>query len=139
VAAEVEAIYGARKQAVDAYAQAEAAIGRARSAHLIVSQEEETLQKANTPLVESAALQHTVVVGDVESKANESIALSEQAQAMAEAAVREIGTRRIGMYVAVAVILVMILALVLIKRELDHRLEAQRARRSTGNSPAHPK
>jgi beta-lactamase regulating signal transducer with metallopeptidase domain len=87
------------------------------------------LQQAHTPLIESRALQHTVNLVDVEAKAAESLELSQKAQASAEAALAELDTRRLGMVVALGVILVTIVALILIKRELDRDLEAERARR----------
>jgi len=57
------------------------------------------------------------------------VTLSDQARTSAEEAVKGLGTRYIGMAVALGVILVTVVALVLIKRELDRNLEAQRARR----------
>jgi len=127
-AGQVDAIYQALKGADDAYTHAESVIAQAGEKRLIVAQQEELLQKANTPLVEARALQHTVNVAEIQAKAKESVDLSQQAQASAEAALRDIGTRRVGMVVALAVILVTVAALVLIKRELDHDLEAKRAR-----------
>jgi len=132
-AGQVDAIYQALKGAGDAYAQAEAAIALASAQHLIVAQQKEMLQKANTPLIESQALQHTVNVADIQAKTKESVDLSQQAQASAEAALKDIGTRRVGMVIALAAILVTIVALVFIKRELDRDLEAQRARRHSSS------
>jgi hypothetical protein len=132
-AGQVDAIYQALKGADGAYAQAEAAIAQASAQHLIVAQQQEMLQKANTPLIESRALQHTVNVADVQAKTKESVDLSQQAQASAEAALKDIGTRRVGMVIALAVILAVIVALVLIKRELDRDLEVQRARRHSSS------
>jgi hypothetical protein len=135
-AGEVEVIYQALKGADDAYAQAQAAITRAGTARLIVVQQEEALQKANTPLIEARALQHTVSVTDIQAKAKESTDLSQQAQASAEAALKDIGNRRIGMAVALAVILLVIVSLILIKLDLDRRLEAERARaEASGTGP----
>jgi hypothetical protein len=96
--------------------------------------QEELLQKANTPLIESRALQHTVDLEQVQAKAQESLEISQQAQDSAEEALKEVDTRRLGMIIALGVILVTIVALVLIKRELDHELEARRAQRRTGSS-----
>jgi hypothetical protein len=92
-----------------------------------MSGQEELLQKANTPLIESRALQHTVNLEEVLAKAEESRVLSGEAQVSAEAALEELDTRRLGMIVALGFILLTILALVLIKRQLDRDLEAQRA------------
>jgi hypothetical protein len=129
IGGQVEAMYEALKEADEAYEQAEATIALATESRLIMAEQEEQLQKANTPLIESRALQHTVNLADVQAKAEESLALSEQAQASAEEGLQGLETRRLGMMVALAIILVTIVALVLIKRELDRDLEAQRARR----------
>jgi t-SNARE complex subunit (syntaxin) len=129
----VDAIHQALTEADTAYAQAEAVIAQAKEQRLIMAKQEELLQKANTPLIESRALQHTVNVEEIQAKATESVELSQEAQASAEEALKGIDTRRLGMIVALAVILVTIVALVLIKLELDRNLEAERARR--GNSP----
>jgi hypothetical protein len=116
------------KGADDAYAQAEATIAQASAKGLIVTQQKEMLQKANTPLVESQALQHTVNVGEIEAKAKESVDLSQAAQVSAEALLKDLGTRYVWMVVALAAILLTIVALVLVKRALDRDLEEQRAR-----------
>jgi len=99
-----------------------------------VAQQEELLQKATTPLIEAQALQHTAILADVEEKTNESIGLSQQAEDSAQAALKDIDTRRTGMIVALAVILVTIAALVLIKLELDRDLEAKRARQGSSSA-----
>jgi type VI protein secretion system component VasF len=77
-------------------------------------------------------------VVDIQAKAKESADLSQQAQASAQAALKDVGTRRIGMYAALVAILVTVVALILIKRELDRNLQAERARRNTGASGPHP-
>lgn len=128
-ASDVEAMYQALKEADDAYEEAAAAITQATELRLIMAEQEELLQKSNTPLIESRALQHTVDLEQIQAKAEESLALSQQAQTSAEEALKELDTRRRGMIVALAIILVTIVALVLIKRELDRDLETQRARR----------
>lgn len=126
-AGKVDQIYQALRGADDAYTMAEAAIAQARLARLIVVQQEEVLQKANTPLIEVRALQHTVDTADIQAKAKESTDLSRQAQASAEDALRDIGTRRIGMAIALAVILLVVASLIQVKRDLDRKLEAERA------------
>ena len=86
------------------------------------------IQKANTPLIESRAIQPTVNRSDIEVKAADSLELSQTAQASAQEALDGLNTRRLGMIIAVVVILITIVALFLIKRELDRDLEAKRAR-----------
>ncbi len=129
IGGQVEAIHTALKEADDAYEQAEATIAAATESRLIMAEQEELLQKANTPLIESRALQHNVNVAEIQAKAEESLELSLQAQASAEAALEELNTRRRGMIIATAIIVVIIVALVLIKRQLDRDLEAERAGR----------
>jgi predicted CXXCH cytochrome family protein len=133
-AGQVDAIYQTLKSADDAYSQAEDLITQATDQHLIMAREEELLQKANTPLIESRALQHTVDLAQIQAKATESEDISQQVQASAREALRDIQTRRLGMVVALAVILVTIAALVLIKRQLDRDLEARRAH-ERGHAP----
>ncbi|MGD8463247.1 MAG: cytochrome c3 family protein [Anaerolineae bacterium] len=132
----VEMMHAALTEADEAFEQAETTIALATDRRLIMAEQEEVLQRANTPLIESRALQHTVVLEDIQAKAEESIELSQQAQNSAEEALRELDTRYVGMGVAVVVILVTIVALVLIKRELDRELEARRARKRGESSPA---
>jgi bacteriorhodopsin len=67
----------------------------------------------------------------VQENAQESIGLSEQALAGATGALEELETRWVGMVVALVVILITIVALVLIKREIDRDLEARRAHKRT--------
>jgi predicted CXXCH cytochrome family protein len=133
-AAKVDSIYQALKGAGDAYVQAQQAIAVASAKHLIVTQQDETFQQANTPLIEAAALQHTVNVTDIQAKAKESADLSQQAQAAAQTAVKEVGTRYVGMYISVVVLLLIVVCLALIKRELDRDLQARRARRGDRSS-----
>lgn len=129
ISGQVDAMYAALKEADDAYEQAENTIALATEQRLIMAEQEELLQKANTPLIESRALQHTVNLADIEAKAEESLVLSREAQASAQEALAELDTRRLGMVIALGVILITIVALILIKRELDRDLEAERARR----------
>ncbi len=120
-------MYKALKEADEAYEQAEATIALATESRLIMAEQEELLQRANTPLIESRALQHTVNLEEVQAKAEESLMLSQEAQASAEEALKGLDTRRLGMIVALGVILLTIVALVLIKRQLDRDLQAERA------------
>jgi hypothetical protein len=129
-----QAMYEALTEADQAFEEAEDVIATATEARLIMAEQEELLHQAQTPLIESRALQHTVDQEQVEAKADESLTLSQQAKESAEDALAELDTRRLGMIVSVVVILVTILALVLIKRELDRDLEAKRARQRKSSS-----
>lgn len=129
IGGQVEAMYQALTEADEAFEQAEATIALATENRLILTEQEELLQQAGSPLIESQALQHTVNLADVRAKAEESLALSREAQASAEEAIGGLDTRRLGMIIAVVFILLTVVALVLIKIELDRDLEAKRARR----------
>jgi predicted CXXCH cytochrome family protein len=135
---QVQAIYTALAAADDLYGQAEATIAEATGKRLIMASQEELLQKARTPLIESRALQHVVDPEQVQAKADESKTLSQQALDSAQEALKGLDTRRLGMIVALAVILVTVVALVLIKRELDRDLEAKRAHWGGGSASEHP-
>ncbi len=129
IGGQVEAMHQALTEAGEAFEQAEATIALATESRLIMTKQEELLQQAGSPLIESRALQHTVNLAEVEAKAEESQVLSLEAQASADEAIKGLDTRRIGMIVAVVFILLTIAALVLIKIEIDRDLERKRARR----------
>jgi hypothetical protein len=111
----------------EAYDEAAVTIEEATERRLIMAEEEELLQQARTPLIEARAMQHTVDVALVQENASESMEISALALAGAEAGLEDLQTRWVGMVVALAVILITIIALVLIKRQLDRQLEARRA------------
>jgi hypothetical protein len=123
-------MYQALTEADEAFEEAEDVIAVATEKRLIMAEQEELLQRARTPLIESRALQHTVDLEQIEAKAEESLTISQQVTASAEEALAGLDTRRLGMIISLAVILITIVALVLIKRELDRELEAKRARRT---------
>jgi hypothetical protein len=127
-AEEVQAIYEALLAAREAYDEAAVTIEEATERRLIMAEEEEFLQQARTPLIEARAMQHTVDVAFVQENANESMEISALALAGAEAALEDLQTRWVGMVVALVVILITVVALALIKRQLDRELEVRRAR-----------
>jgi hypothetical protein len=127
-AGEVDAMYEALREAEEVFEQAEQTIAMAIDERLIMTVQEEMLQKAHTPLVELQALQHNVSLVEIQNKAEESLELSRQTQASAEEALEELDTRRLGMIIALVFIVLTIVALVLIKLELDRDLAAQRAK-----------
>jgi len=135
---QVEAMHQALVEADEAFEQAEATIALATEKRLIMAEQEELLHRANTPLIESRALQHTVNKEEVEAKAQESLALSQEAQDSAEAALKDLDTRRLAMIIALAVIVVTIVALILIKLQVDRDLEEERAQRHSGAADTNP-
>ena len=124
-------MHGALTEADEAFDRADSTIALATEKRLIMAEQEELLQQARTPLIESRALQHTVNLAEVQAKAEESLSLSQQAQASAETALGELDTRRLGMVIAIGVIIVAIVALILVKRQLDRDLERERAERTS--------
>jgi len=126
IADRIKTIYQVMEEANVLYKEAESVVAQAARQRLIVAEQEELLQRARTPLIELRALQHDVDLTQIQAKADESMALSRQAQTSAQEAIKEINTRRLAMAIALTVILVTIVALVLIKRELDRDLEARR-------------
>lgn len=128
-AEQVTAMYEALTAADEAYEKAEAKIAEGTERRLILAVQEEILQRGNTPLIESRALQHNVDLEQVQAKAEESIEYSKQTKESVEQALEELDTRYQGMIVALAIILVTIVALVLIKLGLDRDLEAKRAQK----------
>jgi hypothetical protein len=133
-ATRVDAIHQALQEANEVYEEAELTIMQATDLRLIMAEQEEQLQRAGTPLIEARALQHNLDVEQVQAKTEESLGLSRQALTSAEAAIEELDTRRMAMIIVLAVILVTIVALYLIKRELDRDLEAKRARQRQDSS-----
>jgi hypothetical protein len=136
IAGQVEAMHSALTAADEAYEAAESTIDEATERRLIMAEQEELLHKARTPLIESRALQHTVDLEQIQAKADESTELSQQAKESADEALQDLDTRYVGMIVALVLILITIAALVLIKRQLDRDLEAERAQRHASSPGA---
>ncbi|HSJ52664.1 MAG TPA: cytochrome c3 family protein [Anaerolineae bacterium] len=134
VAPQVQAIYDALFEAGETYDQAESSIAQATALRLVMAEQEENLQQANTPLIEARALQHTVDVELVQAKTVSSIEVSREVLASVDEKLADLETRRTAMYISLAIILVTVVALVLVKRQLDQDLEARRAR-ERGEAP----
>ncbi len=133
-AAKVDAMYAALSEAGETFDQAESAVAGATELRLIMAEQEEDLTQANTPLIEARALQHTVDVELVQAKTVSSIEVSREVLASVDERLADLETRRTAMVISLAVILVTVVALVLVKRQLDRDLEARRAR-ERGEAP----
>jgi len=120
----VQTLYDSITTAAQAYDQAELSIQNARSVGMLVSPLEGRLREANTDLVTARAAQHTLDMEVVSKRADEARATAEEVQTDAEAAIAANIFRRRAMVIAVAVIALTIVALYMLKRELDHQLEA---------------
>jgi hypothetical protein len=105
--------------------EAEIAIEAARRVGMLVGPMEAQLQEANTSLITARAAQHTLDLAAVSEQADDALVVANEATDSAEAAVAESIFRRQAMIVAVAAIGLTIVALYLLKRELDRRLEAE--------------
>lgn len=119
----VQTLYNSIAGAAQAYDEAELAIQNARSVGMLVSPMEGRLRQANTDLVTARAAQHTLDVEAVSTRAGKAKTIAEEVKASAEEAIAHNLFRRQAMIIAVAVIALTILALFMLKRELDRRLE----------------
>jgi hypothetical protein len=120
-----QSLYDAITAAAQAQEQAEAAIQTARGVGMLVAPLEGRLREANTDLITARAAQHTLDIAMVREQADNARTVADEVKAGADAAVAESVFRRQAMVVAVAVIGLTIVALYLLKRELDRRLEAE--------------
>jgi hypothetical protein len=80
---------------------------------------------ANTDLVTARAAQHTLDIETVTDRADKARITAEQVRADAEAAIAANDFRRRAMIIAVAAIALIIVALYLLKLELDRRLDIE--------------
>ena len=119
-----QTFYNAINTAAQSYDEAETAIQAAKGVGMLVSAQENLLQQANTDLVTARAAQHTLNQTEVLRIADDARIAAEEAKIGAEAAVEATVVRRRAMVIAIAAIGVTIVALYLLKRELDKRLEA---------------
>lgn len=118
----VQALYDTITDAAEAYEAAEAAIQDARDVGMLVSPLEGRLRQANTDLVTARAAQHTLDLELVSARADDARAIAEEVKASAEEAIAHNIFRRRAMVIAVAVIALTIVALYMLKRELDRQL-----------------
>lgn len=118
-----QTLYIAITSASAASEQAEADIVAARRLGMLMTVEEAQLREANTNLITAKAVQHTLNLDTVTEKTDAALTLAEKIEESADQAFSESLFRRQAMLVAVVIIFLVIVALVLIKRELDARLD----------------
>ena len=118
-----QALYDNITAAAQAYDKAEVSIEAARKVGMLVSPLEGRLHEANTDLITVRAVQHSLDLDTVHELVNNTQAIAEEVETNAEADVAESVFRRQAMVIAVAVIALVIIALYLLKRELDRRLD----------------
>jgi mono/diheme cytochrome c family protein len=119
-----QTLYDMITSAADAQEEAETAVQAARQVGMLVGPMEARLREANTSLITARATQHTLDVDTVREGTENAGTVAGEVKASADAAVAESVFRRQAMVVAVGVIVLIIVALYLLKRELDRRLEA---------------
>jgi hypothetical protein len=122
-----QAMYDAFDSTTRAYDDAEQSIKSAQQLGMLVTQQEGELQKANTGIITARAAQHTLDGDAVVKTLEEARMTADGAKAGAEAAIAQSILRRRAMVIAVAAIALTIVALYLLKRQLDRRL-ADRSR-----------
>lgn len=120
-----QSLYDSITAAAQAQEEAEAAIEEARSLGVLVSPMEGRLREASTSLITARAAQHTLDIDTVNERADDARTIAEEVKADADSAVAESIFRRQAMIVAVAAIALIIVALYLLKRELDRRLDTE--------------
>jgi hypothetical protein len=119
-----QSLYDAVTTAAQAYDQAEAAIQSARVVGMLVAPLEGRLREASTSLITARGAQHTLDITTVRERTDHGRDIANEVKEGADVAVAESIFRRRAMVVAVAVIGLVIVALYLLKRELDRRLDA---------------
>jgi len=119
-----QSLYDSITAAAESQEEAEAAIEAAARLGMLVSPMEARLREASTSLITARAAQHTLDVDNVSEQADDARVIAEEVKADAESAVAESIFRRQAMIVAVVAIGLIIVALYLLKRELDRQLEA---------------
>ncbi len=112
-------MYEALAGAAQSLGEAERALDEAAGSGLIVAPEEAKLHEATTSLVEARAVQHDIKLASLEELTDEVYSVSGEVKTDAEKAMRDAVIRRWAMVIAVAGVGLTILALYLIKRELD--------------------
>jgi len=120
-----QALYDDITSAAAAYDKAEAAVQRAKGLGMLVSSQESRLREANTEIITARAAQHTLDTAIVRKKIDDATAIAGEVETSADAAVVESAFRRRMMIVAVMAIAVTIVALLLLRRQLDRQAEAK--------------
>ncbi len=117
---QAQGIYGSLDRANAAYQKAEGRIGEAAGAGMIVSDADVTLSQARTSLIRARAAVHTTKLTLVAALADEASAKAAEAQQFADTKLQQSVFRREAMVVVLGFILINILALLLLRRRIDH-------------------
>jgi hypothetical protein len=122
---QAQGIYNSLSRAAKGFDDAEGKIEEAARAGMIVADADVVLTQAKTNLIQARAAVHTTKLTDVAAKADAAVAKAKEAQAFAEGRLAESLFRREAMVIVLALIAVTILALVLLRRQLDHSYERE--------------
>jgi len=120
-----QTLYNAITTAAGSYDEAETAIQEARNVGMLVGPMEGQLREANTHLITARAAQHTLDLEVVSAEVENAQTIAKEVEASADAAVAESIFRRRAMVIAIAAIGLTIVALYLLKRELDRQLDRE--------------
>jgi hypothetical protein len=123
--AQADGIYTTLSRANAAYLDAESKINEAASAGMLVTDADVQLTEARTSLIRARAAVHTTKLTEVATLADAATASAAKARDFAETRLSESLFRREAMVVVLALIMVTILALVLIRRGLDHEYKPE--------------
>ena len=118
------ALYNTISAAAESYQEAEDSIKAVREVGMLTSPLEGKLHEANTALVTARNLQHSLDFDAVSERTGKAQEVAEEVQTNAATAIAESVFRRQAMIIAVAAMAIIIVALYLLKKELDRRLDA---------------
>lgn len=118
---QVTEIHDTLLNAEAALEEAEATTQQAAALGMIVTEEESMLTDAFTRLITARAAQHTVDIDTIEAETETALDLSEQVQTLAEAKIASSQSRRQALIGVFAINLVIIVSLVLWRRELSKK------------------
>jgi hypothetical protein len=118
-------LYTTINEAAQAYSEAELAIKNVREIGMLTSPLEGRLREANTALITARAAQHSLDFDTVNERSNKAKEVALAVQASAQASIRESVFRRQAMVIAVVAMAIIIVALYMLKQELDRQLDTQ--------------
>ncbi len=118
--AQIEAIAGSLAGAQGAFDAASSSIHEAAGVGMIVADADVALSEAKTSLIKAEAAVHTTKLTIISASAAEAKSKAEGAQVIARARLDESLFRREAMVVVVALVVMNVLALVLVRRRIEH-------------------
>ena len=117
---QAQGIYNALSKASTAYDEAEGKIKEAAGVGMIVSDADVQLTEAKTDLIRARAAVHTTKLTAVADLSDQAVAAATEARQFAEGRLSESLFRREAMVVILGLIVINVIALLLLRRRLDH-------------------